>query len=323
MDMARTMSPHGNGQAVTMDGGILPPWVNRLLPGKWARLSTVWVGEVTVTPANAEELLRDHNNKNRPLSASRAEAIAGRIVAGGWKLTGETIIFDTDGQVQSAQHRLKAVVDSGVPVQTLAVWGVSPDVFAVVDDGAKKMVRDRLAVAGYKNGTTAAAAGSLINVWLATGRIGRPSFSEKHLSEYAQVAVLLERYPDIMESVRFADGHRPAVNLVHPFGGSSQLAALHWICSHPGPEGRRVVELMAQSVLKSFTPPAWPWVNTLTMRLKDSREPITNAQRIHYALRFFNAYMEGRSLAKATSKWDDTPRVYGWAYTADGVPVPQ
>ena len=50
---------------------------------------------------------------------------------GKWRLNGKTICFDSTGRLLNGQHRLSAVVRSGVTLTTVVVRGLDPDLVPV------------------------------------------------------------------------------------------------------------------------------------------------------------------------------------------------
>ena len=81
---------------------------------------TITTEIVTLTPALAAEWLNS-NTCNRPLSTLRASRYARDMKAGDWRFNGETISFTADGRLVDGQHRLTAVVESGVTIQQVVV----------------------------------------------------------------------------------------------------------------------------------------------------------------------------------------------------------
>lgn len=104
----------------------------------------------TITPAMAEEMLKK-NTQNRPLNQNYAQLYAKDMKAGNWKLNGEPIIFDDNGNLIDGQHRLMAVVIAGVPVDMLVVYGVGSDSFETIDSGKKRTAADAFSLSGITN----------------------------------------------------------------------------------------------------------------------------------------------------------------------------
>jgi hypothetical protein len=101
----------------------------------------------TVTPEVAEKWLR-HNNRNRPMSNTEVGKHARDMKAGNWLQTGQTIGFDWNGNLTNGQHRLQAIVLSGVPQQLLVVRGLDPRAQDVTDIGKKRTIADALHLEG-------------------------------------------------------------------------------------------------------------------------------------------------------------------------------
>lgn len=103
-----------------------------------------------VTPAIATQWLST-NTANRPLSDAAVAKYASAMAKGEWKLNGEPIIFSADGKLMSGQHRLHAVVHSGVTIESLVVTGVEQEVFDTLDTHRPRSAADVLSMKGYTN----------------------------------------------------------------------------------------------------------------------------------------------------------------------------
>jgi hypothetical protein len=112
---------------------------------------------VTITPKQAEQILANHNPKNRRLCRKRSDVLANSIKAGHWMVNGETIAFDKNGVLQDGQHRLDAIVRSGKPIQIYVAFGQRTDAHTTRDRGKRRSAADDLAIAGesYCNGLAA------------------------------------------------------------------------------------------------------------------------------------------------------------------------
>jgi len=111
----------------------------------------------TISPKMAEEYL-EHNNKNRPCSERQVNEYATRMKAGEWMLSPDVIAFDYNGNLINGQHRLKAIVKSGVSCPFYVGRNCQPAVFVVTDEGRKRSAGDTLAI----NGATCASRTSSI-----------------------------------------------------------------------------------------------------------------------------------------------------------------
>jgi hypothetical protein len=68
---------------------------------------------------------------------------------GEWDLNGQTIKVSVDGALLDGQHRLEAVVHSGVTISSVVVRGLSPAARDTIDTGRRRRLADVLAIEGY------------------------------------------------------------------------------------------------------------------------------------------------------------------------------
>lgn len=95
----------------------------------------------TITPAMAGQWLT-MNTHNRFLRAAHVARLAGDMSAGLWRTTHQGIAFDSAGVLQDGQHRLAAIVKSGVTVTMLVSRHVSVQARQAIDVGQSRNVRD-------------------------------------------------------------------------------------------------------------------------------------------------------------------------------------
>lgn len=94
----------------------------------------------TITPEIAKEYLK-FNTINRPLNKNHVSFLAKQMKAGDWKMNGETICFE-DTALVDGQHRLHAVIESGVPIDFLVVRGCEKNSFITYDSGRNRSDSD-------------------------------------------------------------------------------------------------------------------------------------------------------------------------------------
>lgn len=115
-----------------------------------------------ITPEDAAFLL-EINAKNRPLDSRRVTRFADIIRRGEWKLTHQGIALSPEGEVLDGQHRLAAIVESGITVEIPVSQG-SFD-FDVIDTGKNRTAGDVLSIAGFLNTNQLAAALRMISIY--------------------------------------------------------------------------------------------------------------------------------------------------------------
>jgi hypothetical protein len=94
-----------------------------------------------ISPEMAQELLQK-NKHNRPVNWNKVEEFSDIMRQGGWKLHGQGIILDGEGNILTGQTRLWAVVYSGVNVYLRISRGNPPDTASVIDRGRPQSSRD-------------------------------------------------------------------------------------------------------------------------------------------------------------------------------------
>lgn len=180
-----------------------------------------------VTPEWAAEKLARCNGHNRPLSSSWVR-IKAAILGGNWHENGETVVFDTGGVLRNGQHRLQAIVEAGVPVPCLVVYGVSPDAFATYDQGKKRGAADVLSLLDFQNASCMAAALTWVRRW----EVGQLDSTRAWTVPNEQVAEYAARYPELVQSVYWARSRERAAKRLVPPG---QLAFTHWLFTRHDP----------------------------------------------------------------------------------------
>lgn len=102
---------------------------------------------IVVTPKLAAAML-ERNTRNRPKRDRDVDDWSGEQSAGRWLTTHQGIGFDRNGVLVDGQHRLEAIIDSGVEVRMPVAVGLDPAVFDVIDTGRKRSTQDALALLG-------------------------------------------------------------------------------------------------------------------------------------------------------------------------------
>lgn len=106
---------------------------------------------ITVTPEMAGEWLT-HNHNNRKIDKNTVMKYAADMFAGNFTLNPDAIAFDHEGSLVNGQHRLMAIVNSGVPTASVVIYDfpvVRTD-FLNFDCGKNRTIRARVELAGYE-----------------------------------------------------------------------------------------------------------------------------------------------------------------------------
>jgi len=106
--------------------------------------------DVFVNPLIAQEYLT-RNIKNRNVKQHLVSKYASDMAEGRWKANGECIKFDTDGNLIDGQHRLRAVIKSGMTILMTVARGVKEDAIPTIDLGSVRSVRDVFCIEDIPN----------------------------------------------------------------------------------------------------------------------------------------------------------------------------
>lgn len=103
------------------------------------------IGVETISPKLAAEWLKA-NRLNRPVRQAHVNFLAREIEEGKWQLNGQAIIICENEDVLDGQHRLKAIIEAGVSIKTLVIYGVKKEAFKTIDTGIVRTSSDALVV---------------------------------------------------------------------------------------------------------------------------------------------------------------------------------
>ena len=81
---------------------------------------------------------------NRKLRDWYVKQLASSMKRGEWRVTSQGIGIDFLGRLRDAHHRLTAIVESGVTIPSVVVFGLPTDAFEVIDIGIKRTTADLL-----------------------------------------------------------------------------------------------------------------------------------------------------------------------------------
>jgi len=107
---------------------------------------------VKVTPELAAEWI-SKNSRNRTVKKAVVEAYAADMLSGNWTETHQGIAFFEDKTLADGQHRLQAVIKSGVSVDMLVTIGLKDSSSMAIDTHKKRSVEDNLTLSGHSEVT--------------------------------------------------------------------------------------------------------------------------------------------------------------------------
>lgn len=157
-----------------------------------------------ITPEQAKELL-EANTANRNMRSVHVDRIASDITAGRWQMNGATIVFSADGTLLDGQHRLAAIVKSGITIPMMIVRGVSGSVMPTIDSNISRKAADVAKLQGYTQVTRLVATTRMLML------IKTDSVDPSRKTGTGDVLALLERHPQLSSCVADAEHVRQII----------------------------------------------------------------------------------------------------------------
>ena len=240
---------------------------------------------VTVTPEEAMALL-EMNGSNRPLIDQHVKRIARQIVDGKWRFNGDTIKISSNNDILDGQHRLWAIIEAKIAVETIVVRGIEPDAFATIDTLRRpRSGSDVLALLGATNSRSTI---SVALQWLTR-------WQRKVLETYRAPINRIEN-SDIEQAYRDNPGIARAAEAASRLRGLANpglIAFFYFVLTNRNPD-------LAERMMHTLENPAGVGINDPFFRLrayftsdKARKDPLTT---IVYMIKAANAAYENREL---------------------------
>jgi hypothetical protein len=197
----------------------------------------------SITPALAAEWLKG-NTVNRRIVPHHVERLASEMLAGEWRITGDCIKLNGD-RLLDGQHRLQAIVQSGVTIACFVARNVELEAFPVLDTGRIRMGGDVLSAHGYHNVYITASVCRL--VWQFERKIGSLNASVTN----SAILNLVKRHPELTSFI----------SDVSAFGfakTSGIVASLYWVWSIDNAKGEEFLAQFLKGAELKITNPIYP-----------------------------------------------------------------
>lgn len=258
-------------------------------------ISTMEIKRKTVTPATAKKWLATMIDTNRHVKSRKIEQYAADMRSGRWQTgTGETLKFNTNGQLIDGQHRLQAVIAAGRTVVFDVAYEVPVEAMSVLDTGVPRSPADAMKISGI----TAPRQTALTSLVRSTvmwdhgnpmGWSGRGMFAPTH-------AMIIDRYR--AEAAAFdtaaARGHDCQVA---GLGSESLYGMAFYLFRRIGGESAEQVEGWFEQLITGAN--LHPWSPALTLRnraLKFKADRIKRAEQLAFNVIAWNYFREDREL---------------------------
>ena len=99
---------------------------------------------IEITPEQAQYILDNHNEDNRKLVKSQVNNIVRSINNDGWLFDGQPLTFNIEGNITEFQHRLHAIVETGVTAKISVTLGVATGCFTKCAPAKPRKAEDEI-----------------------------------------------------------------------------------------------------------------------------------------------------------------------------------
>lgn len=250
------------------------------------------VTKESITPKKAIEWLK-RNIHNRPLSDAHVNRLASAMQSGVWRMNGDTIRFNGNGDLIDGQHRLRACVQSNCTFESYVVRGLDHAAFDTIDQGKRRSTGDVLARRGEKHYNCLAAAVRIVHVIHTRGAVDK-----KTSIRADEIVECLDRNPGVRECCDIVNQGSRSPIIPH----SSSAALLFLFRQKDG----TLADTFWQRVLGGEGLTSGMPEYRLRERLIDNKTSAAKLQPIcilALAIKAWNAARNGKSLK--CLKWDE------------------
>jgi hypothetical protein len=161
-----------------------------------------------------------YNSRNRHIKQATIAAYARDMAAGKWMLRGDAIEFSAEPALLNGQHRLHAIVESGVTVPILVGRNVDEAVQAVTDTPAVRTFADQLVLASVPNAKTVAAVARRGLMW-DRGIVSNVGGAYK--PTHSEMAAWISRNPEVHDAAEIAVSVRSQIRLPGSVSGLAYI----------------------------------------------------------------------------------------------------
>lgn len=241
-----------------------------------------------ITPRRAAELLT-LNQHNRNIRRSVVDRYVQDMVAGRWEFNGAPIIVSDTGVLIDGQHRLTALVESGVALPFVVLYDAPESTRYTVDQGSVRKPSDILAFVGVESATAVAA----VARWLMAREAGLTTTNGFRPSNVA-IKNWVENHPDIMNVTEVYGQARRQVP-----ANPAIVAAAYYLCAQIDGDWANdffVRRFINTEGLRSDDP-----VRALRKRLSEmprGESGVVKSEQLRYILTAWNLDRDGRRVVR-------------------------
>jgi hypothetical protein len=256
----------------------------------------------TITPAGADGLLSS-NTLNRRIKNPHLEKMARDMSAGEWRFTGHPITIDSEGVLIDGQHRLLAVIRSGIAQRFLIIENLHPESRVVTDTNAVRSFNDWLVMEEYTNTALLSAMTLRQSVY---ERTGTPIARGRSTSTILELQQCLNENPALIGSAQFVNRRE-----ISELGYASNFGWLRYRThTHYPRETDRFFRLLVGSDVPHNDCPTYVLYRFLMRAKGDKKNTLKPITHMVVIVKAWNAFLEGRRIKRLTYvSGEDVPEV--------------
>lgn len=250
-----------------------------------------------ITPELAKEWLNSNKN-NRQVDQKRVDEYADLMEKGLFLVTNDAIGFDTNGRLFNGQHRLWAIVKSGVTTRQVVIHNADPDVFKVADQGKRRTNAQTLSTMGYENTQILSTLAGLVIKWEEGTLL---SLARTKPIASMETIACIKRWPILPDCVSVAHQHTGRKGISF---STSVVAFTIWLANFEGQKAEYVawIERLASGIATPDSPEL-----ALNRRFRNkvgsSREEIR--EQCALLIKAYNYSMNGKKIQILTWKSEE------------------
>ena len=276
-----------------------------------------------ITPRMAEEIL-SRNTRNRPLRAGVVERYARDMATKKWKHNAMPVRIANDGTLMDGQHRLWAIIESGMPTDMIILDGLPEDAIDTIDNGAQRAYSDYRTIRAKAEGKALNYPNELQAVlrWIYWYETAWPSLSRgkvgARVGTFAELDEIADRYPTLPEYIGDA---KAAVQKTHIIRQST----LAFVYAMAAEHDLKAASLWLDTIMRGVTDR--PDAPALALRermisAKVNREKLDPMHELVFVIKSWNAHIQGQGLRAVRWVGDElVPPIFGtnkWVHKSAG-----
>lgn len=255
-----------------------------------------YISVLKITPEVALEIMR-MNVRNRRMYKSNLVLLRSEVTTGAWEFNGKPILISNTGVLLDGQHRLQTIIDTGVTLDLLVVWGLSESVWSNCDTGKPRTFPDYLSML-FDAGEIASKPGQLSSatgyLWTLTHMGYVKDTNSMPMSLQGKIDYFHEVSARLEYSLNFVRKYRYGVGSILEYGALNMWAALH--AKFTQVAGRGVADNFFAAMRSKIVPDQHPskmlvqYVHELHPGCMKGQDRKANAKCGNLALEAFDLY---------------------------------